>query len=96
MQIGAIATMHTVVAHPLLLFVYFIFVCLSFLPFSQLNYTLVLPHLAKLCEVCENREQFRWIKDTTLKIRDLVQMENSICHQVRLNLISCDNNITKE
>lgn len=43
---------------------------------------MLLPHLVKLCEISENQEQFRWIKDTTLKLREIVQIENAVCHQV--------------
>lgn len=43
---------------------------------------LVLPHIVKLCELCENREQFRWIKDTMLKLQEVIHMENAVCHQV--------------
>lgn len=43
---------------------------------------LVLPHIAKFCELCENREQFRWIKNTMLKLQESIHMENAVCHQV--------------
>lgn len=43
---------------------------------------LVLPHIAKFCELFENREQFRWIKNTMLKLQESIHMENAVCHQV--------------
>lgn len=43
---------------------------------------LVLPHLIKICEICEKREQFKWIKDTMLLLQEKVPMEDSISHQV--------------
>lgn len=49
---------------------------------KQENYVLVLPHIGKLCELCENREQFRWIKNTMLKLQETIHAENAVCHQV--------------
>lgn len=44
--------------------------------------TLILPHLAVFCEICENRDQLRWIKDTAMRLRDTMLPENVVCHQV--------------
>lgn len=43
---------------------------------------LVLPHLVKICEICENRQQYKWIKDTMLILQEKVPMEDTISHQV--------------
>lgn len=53
--------------------------------FTQLieeNCALVLPQLTKFCEICENREQFRWIKNAMNKLYESVHMENAVCHKV--------------
>lgn len=53
--------------------------------FAQLiedNCALVLPHLVKFCDICENREQFRWIKNSMLKLQESVHIENAVCHAV--------------
>lgn len=60
---------------------------LSYISFvSQENCALVLPQLTKFCEICENREQFRWIKNVMTKLHESVHMENASCHKVSVNL----------
>lgn len=56
--------------------------------FSQENCALVLPQLTKFCEICENREQFRWIKNAMTKLHESVHIENASCHKVSVNLLS--------
>jgi hypothetical protein len=48
----------------------------------QENYVLVLPHLVKISEMCDNADQFKWIKSTMMALRETVPMENTISHQV--------------
>ncbi|KAG4067967.1 hypothetical protein HA402_010653 [Bradysia odoriphaga] len=47
----------------------------------EINYSLILPHLLKLSEICANREQYRWIKNISLRIQEAVPMTNVIAHQ---------------
>lgn len=47
-----------------------------------MNSIQVLPHVVKFAELCENRDQFHWIKDTMVKLHETVSMENAIAHQV--------------
>lgn len=54
----------------------------------QENCALVLPELSKFCEICENREQFRWIKNAMTKLHESVHMENAVCHKVSVFLVS--------
>lgn len=42
----------------------------------------MLPQLTKFCEICENREQFRWIKNAMTKLHESVHIENAVCHKV--------------
>lgn len=46
------------------------------------NYILVLPHLVKICEICENREQFIWIKNSMTSLQEKVPIEDTLSHQV--------------
>lgn len=48
----------------------------------QANYIQMLPHITKFCELCENRDQFHWIKNTMIKLQDSVPMDNALSHQV--------------
>lgn len=54
--------------------------------FRQENCALVLPQLTKFCEICENREQFRWIKNAMTKLHESVHAENAVCHKVSAKL----------
>lgn len=47
-----------------------------------MNSIQILPHVVKFAELCENRDQFHWIKDTMVKLHETVSMENAIAHQV--------------
>lgn len=49
----------------------------------QTNSIQTLPHIVKFSELCENRDQFHWIKDTMSKLHETVPMENAIAHQVK-------------
>ncbi|XP_023034526.1 uncharacterized protein LOC6647961 [Drosophila willistoni] len=47
----------------------------------ELNHVLVLPNLVKFCEICESRDQIKWIKERILKLQDQVAMDDTISHQ---------------
>ncbi|KAJ6637731.1 Huntingtin [Pseudolycoriella hygida] len=47
----------------------------------DINYSLILPHLLKLSEICENRDQYRWIKNISSKLQESVPLTNVIAHQ---------------
>lgn len=42
----------------------------------------MLPHMTKFCELCENRDQFHWIKNTMIRLQESVPMDNALSHQV--------------
>lgn len=56
------------------------------LPFSlsvlQQNHILVLPNLVKFCEICESRDQIKWIKERTMRLQEQIAMDDTISHQV--------------
>ncbi|XP_064551246.1 uncharacterized protein htt [Drosophila montana] len=47
----------------------------------ELNHVLVLPNLVKFCEICESRDQIKWIKERTLRLQDQVAMDDTISHE---------------
>ncbi|XP_002137040.3 uncharacterized protein htt isoform X1 [Drosophila pseudoobscura] len=47
----------------------------------ELNHILVLPNLVKFCEICESRDQVKWIKDRALRLQEQVAMDDTISHQ---------------
>lgn len=50
--------------------------------FSQANYMQMLPYMAKFSELCENRDQFHWIKNAMTRLQESVSMDNVLSHQV--------------
>ncbi|ALC47217.1 htt [Drosophila busckii] len=46
-----------------------------------LNHMLVLPNLVKFCEICESRDQIKWIKERALRLHDQIAMDDTISHQ---------------
>lgn len=42
----------------------------------------MLPNLVKFCEICESRDQIKWIKDRTLRLQDQIAMDDTISHEV--------------
>lgn len=50
--------------------------------FSQQNHILVLPNLVKFCEICESRDQIKWIKERTMRLQEQIAMDDTISHQV--------------
>lgn len=69
-----------------LFFWYIIVDVIKLFVFFQENYILVLPHLVKICEICENREQFIWIKNSMTSLQATVPIEDTLSHQVCLFL----------
>lgn len=53
-----------------------------------MNYVQILPHIVKFSELCENREQFHWIKDTMIKLHETITQENAIVHQVKIQIVT--------
>ncbi|SPP80790.1 uncharacterized protein LOC117583609 isoform X1 [Drosophila guanche] len=47
----------------------------------ELNHILVLPNLVKFCEICESRDQVKWIKERALRLQEQVAMDDTISHQ---------------
>ncbi|XP_055389254.1 protein PFC0760c isoform X2 [Condylostylus longicornis] len=45
------------------------------------NYVLALPNLVKFCEICENRDQVKWIKQKVLKLQETISIDDTISHQ---------------
>ncbi|XP_032597539.1 uncharacterized protein LOC6569724 [Drosophila grimshawi] len=45
------------------------------------NHILVLPNLVKFCEICESRDQIKWIKERTLRLQELIPMDDTISHE---------------
>ncbi|EDW26934.1 GL22915 [Drosophila persimilis] len=45
---------------------------------AMLNHILVLPNLVKFCEICESRDQVKWIKDRALRLQEQVAMDDTI------------------
>lgn len=48
----------------------------------EYNCIQILPHLVKFSELCENRDQFHWIKNTMIKLHEAIPNENAVAHQV--------------
>ncbi|XP_030371655.1 uncharacterized protein LOC115621948 [Scaptodrosophila lebanonensis] len=51
------------------------------------NHILGLPHLLKFCEICENRDQIKWIKERALKLQEQIPMDDTISHQHLIYLL---------
>ncbi|XP_031632927.1 huntingtin [Contarinia nasturtii] len=47
----------------------------------EVNSIQILPHIVKFAELCENREQFHWIKNVMNKLHESIPKENAIAHQ---------------
>ncbi|KAH8312123.1 hypothetical protein KR044_009489, partial [Drosophila immigrans] len=45
------------------------------------NHILVLPNLVKFSEICESRDQIKWIKERTMRLQDQIAMDDTISHQ---------------
>ncbi|XP_050316699.1 uncharacterized protein LOC126750928 isoform X2 [Bactrocera neohumeralis] len=51
------------------------------------NHILVLPNLVKFTEICESRDQIKWIKDKALKLQETIPMDDTISHQHLIYLL---------
>ncbi|XP_037950007.1 uncharacterized protein LOC119681023 [Teleopsis dalmanni] len=51
------------------------------------NHILVLPNLVKFCEICESRDQIKWIKDKAFKLQETIPMDDTISHQHLIYLL---------
>ncbi|XP_067624466.1 uncharacterized protein htt [Eurosta solidaginis] len=51
------------------------------------NHILVLPNLVKFTEICESRDQIKWIKDKALKLQETIAMDDTISHQHLIYLL---------
>ncbi|KAH8381559.1 hypothetical protein KR093_008204, partial [Drosophila rubida] len=45
------------------------------------NHILVLPNLVKFSEICESRDQIKWIKERTMRLQEQIAMDDTISHQ---------------
>ncbi|XP_023159331.1 huntingtin-like [Ceratitis capitata] len=51
------------------------------------NHILVLPNLVKFTEICESRDQIKWIKEKALKLQETIPMDDTISHQHLIYLL---------
>lgn len=47
---------------------------------------LVLPNLVKFCEICDNREHIRWIKNTVMRLQEQIPFDDTISHHVSVTV----------